>query len=63
MEKSRSEAKNPQMGLEVESLDESRLAMPANCLPVAGQVSHEKNPALLSIESWLVNRDPYNGLL
>ena len=22
-----------------------------------------KNPALLSIESWLVNRDPYNGLL
>ena len=26
------------------------------------QMSHEKNPALLSIESWLVNRDPYNGL-
>ena len=26
-------------------------------------MSHEKNPALLSIESWLVNRDPYNGLL
>ena len=23
-------------------------------------VSHEKNLALLSIESWLVNRDPYN---
>ena len=22
-------------------------------------LSHEKNPALLSIESWLVNRDPY----
>ena len=21
--------------------------------------SHEKNPALLSIESWLVDRDPY----
>ena len=26
-------------------------------------LSHEKNPAVLSIESWLVNRDPYNGLL
>ena len=26
-------------------------------------VSHEKNPALLSIESWLVNMDPYNGFL
>ena len=26
-------------------------------------LSHEKNPALLSIESWMVNRDPYNGLL
>ena len=25
------------------------------------KVSHEKNPALLSIESWLVNRDPYSG--
>ena len=25
--------------------------------------SHEKNPALLSIESWLFDRDPYNGLL
>ena len=25
-------------------------------------VSHEKNPALLSIKSWLVNRDPYNGV-
>ena len=25
-------------------------------------VSHEKT-FLLSIESWLVNRDPYNGLL
>ncbi len=25
--------------------------------------SHEKNPNLLSIESWMVNRDPYNGLL
>ena len=24
-------------------------------------VSHEKKP-LLSIESWMVNRDPYNGL-
>ena len=23
------------------------------------QVRHEKNPDLLSIESWLVNRDPY----
>ena len=23
------------------------------------QVSHEKNPALLFIESWLFNRDPY----
>ena len=23
------------------------------------QVSHKKNPTLLSIESWLVNRDPY----
>ena len=22
-----------------------------------------KKPVLLSIESWLVNRDPYNGLL
>ena len=22
-------------------------------------MSHEKNPTLLSIESWLVNRDPY----
>ena len=27
------------------------------------QVSHEKKALLLSIESWLVNRDPYNGLL
>ena len=26
-------------------------------------LSHEKNPRILSIESWLVNRDPYNGLL
>ena len=26
-------------------------------------LSHEKKPALLSIESWLVNRDPYSGLL
>ena len=25
-------------------------------------VSYEKNPVLLSIESWLFNRDPYNGL-
>ena len=28
-----------------------------------GELSYEKNLALLSIESWLVNRDPYNGLL
>ena len=26
-------------------------------------VSHEKNPDLLSMKYWLVNRDPYNGLL
>ena len=26
------------------------------------EVSHEKNPQILSIESWSVNRDPYNGL-
>ena len=26
------------------------------------QVSHEKKNFLLSIESWLVNRDPYNWL-
>ena len=26
-------------------------------------VSHEKNNLLLSIESWLVNRDPCNGVL
>ena len=32
-------------------------------LPTKQQVSHEKNPALLSIESWLVNKDPYNSLL
>ena len=27
------------------------------------QQSHEKKTALLSIESWLFNGDPYNGLL
>ena len=27
------------------------------------QMSHEKNLALLSMKSWLVNRDSYNGLL
>ena len=27
------------------------------------KLSKEKNPALLSIESWLFNRDPYIGLL
>ena len=26
------------------------------------QLRNEKNPALLSIESWLVTRDPCNGL-
>ena len=26
-------------------------------------VSHENKPALLSMKSWLFNRDPYNGLL
>ncbi len=26
-------------------------------------MSHEKKTALLSIESWLFHRDPYNGLL
>ena len=26
-------------------------------------MSHEKNPALLSMKYWLVNRDPCNGLL
>ena len=26
-------------------------------------MSHEKNPTLLSMKYWLVNRDPYNGLL
>ena len=26
------------------------------------QVSYEIKPALLSIESWLLNRDPCNGL-
>ena len=25
--------------------------------------SHKKKKLLLSIESWLFNRDPYNGLL
>ncbi len=25
-------------------------------------LSREKNPALLSIESWLFKRDPFNGL-
>ena len=25
-------------------------------------MSHEKNLALLSIESWLFDRDPYNGV-
>ncbi len=30
---------------------------------IHGYMSHEKNPAILSIESWLFNRDPYNGLL
>ena len=25
-------------------------------------VSHEKKKLLLSIESWLLNRDPYNGV-
>ena len=25
-------------------------------------LSHEQKPLLLSIESWLVNKDPYNGL-
>ena len=32
-----------------------------NLQPV--QLSHEKKNLLLSIESWLLNRDPYNGLL
>ena len=34
--------------------------------PIPGcyfQVSHEKKNSLLSIESWLVNRDSYHGLL
>ena len=26
-------------------------------------MSHEKNPNLLSMKYWMVNRDPYNGLL
>ena len=26
-------------------------------------VSQEKNPPILSMKYWLVNRDPYNGLL
>ena len=30
---------------------------------VLSMVSHEKKNLLLSIESWLFNRDPYNGLL
>ena len=27
------------------------------------RLSHEKNPTLLSIQSWLVNRDPYNLIM
>ena len=27
-----------------------------------GHLSHEKNPALLSMKYWLFNRDPCNGL-
>ena len=26
---------------------------------VSIEVSHEKNPPILSIKSWMVNRDPY----
>ena len=36
---------------------------PNRWLVFFSQMSHKKSPALLSIESWLVNRDPYNGLL
>ena len=25
----------------------------------SSHLSHEKNPQILSIESWLINRDPY----
>ena len=28
-------------------------------MKITKHLSHEKNPTLLSIESWLVNRDPY----
>ncbi len=32
-------------------------------LESVAQMSHEKKTALLSIDSWFFNRDPYNGLL
>ena len=32
-------------------------------VPPSYKLSHEKKSLLLSIESWLVNRDPYNGLI